>query len=84
MKVVIGLGNPGPEFDGTRHNVGWWVADRLAYDWHFGSYRREGRALVTEGSVRETQVRLMKPTTYSNRSGLSRRPLREVDAFDPT
>ena len=84
MKVVIGLGNPGPEYDATRHNVGWWVADRLAHDWGFDFFKREGRALVTEGTVSETPVRLMKPTTYMNRSGLSLRPLRTLESFDAT
>jgi len=84
MKVVIGLGNPGPEYDATRHNVGWWVIDRLAYDWDFGSFEREGTARVTEGDVGETPVRLMKPTTYMNRSGLALRSLREFEDFDPS
>ena len=84
MKVVIGLGNPGPEHDATRHNVGWWVVDRLAYDWGFDLFEREGRAFVTEGIVGETRVRLMKPTTYMNRSGLSLRPLRTLESFDAT
>jgi PTH1 family peptidyl-tRNA hydrolase len=83
MKVVMGLGNPSPEYDGTRHNVGWWVVDRLAYDWDFDSFRRSGPALVTEGMVHETLVRLVKPTTYMNRSGLAVRPLLQ-DAFDAT
>ena len=83
MKVVVGLGNPGPEHDAARHNVGWWVVDRLAYDWGFDLFRREGRAFVTEGAVGETQVRLMKPTTYMNRSGLSLRPLRSLESFEP-
>jgi PTH1 family peptidyl-tRNA hydrolase len=82
MKVVVGLGNPGPEHDAARHNVGWWVVDRLAYDWGFDLFRREGRAFVTEGTVGETQVRLMKPTTYMNRSGLSLRPLRSLESFE--
>lgn len=83
MKVVIGLGNPGPEYDATRHNVGWWVADRLAYDWDFDAFRRDGRALVTEGTVDQETVRLVKPTTYMNRSGLAMRPLLEGGGFDP-
>jgi PTH1 family peptidyl-tRNA hydrolase len=82
MKVVMGLGNPGPEYDATRHNVGWWVADRLSHDWGFEPFRRDGRALVTEGAVGETTVRLVKPTTYMNRSGLAVRPLLAMDAFD--
>lgn len=82
MKAVVGLGNPGPEYDATRHNVGWWVADRLAYDWDFDSFRRDGRALVTEGMVDEALVRLVKPTTYMNRSGLAMRPLLATNGFD--
>lgn len=82
MKVVLGLGNPGPVYDATRHNVGWWVVDRLAYDWDFGPFVREGKAFVSEGEVGGTPVRLMKPTTYMNRSGLSLRPLRDFEGFD--
>lgn len=83
MKVVIGLGNPGPEYDATRHNVGWWVVDRLAYDWSFEPFRRDGKAFVSEGDVGGTAVRLMKPRTYMNRSGLALRGLRDVEGFDP-
>lgn len=82
MKVVIGLGNPGPEYDATRHNVGWWVVDRLAYDWDFGPFKRDGRAFVSGGRLGETDVRLVKPTTYMNKSGLAMRPLRAVESFD--
>lgn len=83
MKVVIGLGNPGPEYDATRHNVGWWVVDRLAYDWDFGPFRRDGRALVSEGPVGTHEVRLVKPTTYMNRSGAALRSLPGGEDFDP-
>jgi peptidyl-tRNA hydrolase, PTH1 family len=84
MKVVMGLGNPGPEYDATRHNVGWWVADRLAYDWDFPTFRRDGRALVSDGRVADAQVRLMKPTTYMNRSGLAVRSLESLEGFEPS
>ena len=69
MKIVAGLGNPGPEYDQTRHNVGWWAVDRLAYDWDFGAFVREGRNLVSGGRMRGEDVLLVKPTTYMNRSG---------------
>jgi len=82
MKVVIGLGNPGPEYDATRHNVGWWVVDRLAYDWDFGPFRRDGKAFVSDGTVGDLEVRLMKPTTYMNRSGLALRSVRVLEEFD--
>ena len=78
----MGLGNPGPEYDATRHNVGWWVLDRLAYDWDFPVFRRDGRALVSEGSVADARVLLMKPTTYMTRSGLAARALAELEGFD--
>jgi PTH1 family peptidyl-tRNA hydrolase len=84
VKVVVGLGNPGPEYDATRHNVGWWVLDRLAYDWDFDTFRRSGKAFVTEGRVGETAVRLVKPRTYMNRSGLALRELRDLEDFEPS
>ncbi len=84
MHVVLGLGNPGPDYDANRHNVGWWLVDRLAYDWDFGPFERQGRAHVTEGTVGSELVRLVKPTTYMNRSGQALRFLREVEEFDPS
>jgi len=82
VKVVIGLGNPGPEYDATRHNVGWWVLDRLVYDWDFETFQRSGKAFVTEGSVGSETVRLVKPRTYMNRSGLVFRELLDLEDFD--
>jgi peptidyl-tRNA hydrolase, PTH1 family len=61
LKIVAGLGNPGPEYDGTRHNVGWWALDRIALDWDFGPYKREGATLVTSGSREGLDVVLLKP-----------------------
>jgi peptidyl-tRNA hydrolase, PTH1 family len=83
VKVVIGLGNPGPEYDATRHNVGWWLLDRLAYEWDFPLFKREGRALVTDGSRGDKRFRLMKPTTYVNRSGQALVALASLKDFQP-
>lgn len=69
MKIVAGLGNPGPEYDDTRHNVGWWVVDRLAHDWGLGAFERRGAALTVEGTAAGERVRLLKPLTFMNRSG---------------
>lgn len=82
MKIVVGLGNPGPEYDATRHNVGWWVVDRLAHDWDFGPFVRRGPALQSEGSAAGCDVRLLKPTTYMNRSGVALRELVNLEGFD--
>ena len=54
MKVIVGLGNPGREYERTRHNVGWWVVDHLADVWHFDGWqkRRGSRAPRAGGSAR--------------------------------
>jgi PTH1 family peptidyl-tRNA hydrolase len=84
VKVVCGLGNPGPEYDDTRHNVGWWLVDRLAKDWKLGPFRRRGPALEADGAVGVHDVRLIKPVTWMNRSGAGLVGLRDAEEFDPT
>ena len=74
MKVILGLGNPGPEYERTRHNVGWMVLDHLADVWHFDPWRRDGDAKTATGRVGPYQVRLVKPQTYYNLSGTVLRP----------
>lgn len=66
---MVGLGNPGPEYDSTRHNVGWWVLDRFAYDQDLGSFERQGKSWVSEGRTGAIRWRLIKPRTWMNRSG---------------
>ena len=75
MKVISGLGNPGPRYDATRHNVGWWLVDRLSSDWGLGPFRREGSGLTAHGTVGDHSVLLIKPVTYMNRSGAALAPL---------
>jgi PTH1 family peptidyl-tRNA hydrolase len=74
MKVIVGLGNPGKEYERTRHNVGWWVVDHLADVWHFDSWKKDGDARVTNGTIGGVKVRLVKPQTYMNLSGAVLRP----------
>jgi PTH1 family peptidyl-tRNA hydrolase len=80
--VIVGLGNPGPRYDATRHNVGWWVADRLAYDWDFGPFVTEGSYGVSRGTVGPHEVEVRKPMTYMNRSGLAVADLLDPEGFD--
>lgn len=82
MKVIVGLGNPGRRFDDTRHNVGWWALDRLAYDWEFGSFEQVGLALRVDGVVDGVAVRLAKPVTFMNESGRALMFLRRLSGFD--
>lgn len=74
MKVIVGLGNPGKEYERTRHNVGWWVVDHLADVWHIDGWKRDGDARVAAGTVNGVKVRLVKPQTYMNLSGAILRP----------
>ena len=74
MKVILGLGNPGKEYERTRHNVGWWVLDHLADVWRFDGWKKDGDARVLTGLVRDQKVRLVKPLTYMNLSGAVLRP----------
>lgn len=74
MKVIVGLGNPGKEYERTRHNVGWWVVDHLADVWRFDGWKKDGEARVITGTVHGVKVRLVKPLTYMNLSGAVLRP----------
>ncbi len=68
MKLVIGLGNPGPQYEHTRHNVGFRVVDLLAtkYGW---KWERHGRAMLASGNIGTEKVVLVKPLTFMNKSG---------------
>ena len=69
MKIIAGLGNIGKEYDKTRHNIGFMVADELARRWNLeGSWRTDRNALFVEYRAPE-KVFLLKPTTYMNLSG---------------
>lgn len=69
MKLVVGLGNPGPKYAGTRHNVGFDTADELAGRWKTGFDREKFHAWFAATEVGGEKVVLLKPTTYMNRSG---------------
>ncbi len=79
----MGLGNPGPEYARTRHNVGWWVVDHLADVWRFDGWKKDGDARVAAGNVAGRPVRLVKPLTYVNLSGAALRNYLRRETFDP-
>jgi len=78
MKIIVGLGNPGREYEETRHNVGFRVVERLAARHGIGGWRRRFRSLVAEGRVERERVMLMKPQTFMNESG---RAVRDATAW---
>jgi PTH1 family peptidyl-tRNA hydrolase len=68
--LVAGLGNPGREYERTRHNVGWLVVDELARR-HGGSFRSKFSGRLAETRVDDLRLALLKPETYMNESGRS-------------
>ena len=78
--AVVGLGNPGPEYRGTRHNVGQRVLDALATQLK-KAWRRDGQAMVAHAAWRGEPLHLIKPLTFMNVSGPAvAAALRRVDA----
>jgi PTH1 family peptidyl-tRNA hydrolase len=74
MKLVVGLGNPGPKYNGTRHNIGFAVLDYLAAAPGVGTWRSKFQAWVAEATEGSEQVLFMKPDTFMNLSGRAVRP----------
>lgn len=72
IRLIVGLGNPGPDYAATRHNVGFWLVDALAL-LHGGCFRVEPklRGELCRLSIGAADLRLLKPLTYMNRSGQS-------------
>ena len=72
IRLIVGLGNPGPEYEATRHNVGFWLAEAIAAG-HGGVFRLEPKfhGLLARGTLGGQDLRLLKPATYMNRSGQS-------------
>ena len=81
MKVVVGLGNPGRKYQGTRHNVGFEVVDNLAASFRGGRFQGRFQAQVAEIVEDSNRVLLVKPETFMNLSG---RCVREVVDFYQT
>jgi PTH1 family peptidyl-tRNA hydrolase len=69
MKLIVGLGNPGAEYERTRHNVGWMVLDAFAKKFRIDIARHEKSAMTGTGRVAGGSVMLAKPLTYMNLSG---------------
>jgi PTH1 family peptidyl-tRNA hydrolase len=84
LKLIVGLGNPGPEHADTRHNAGFWFIDQLAAR-HGGSLRPHARYHGDVGrvTVEGHELWLLKPTVYMNRSGMAVRALTDYMRLAP-
>ena len=67
--LIVGLGNPGPRFHGTRHNIGFHVVDLLAEKWGIAVNERRPKAVLGRGEYKGHPVVLAKPRTFMNNSG---------------
>ena len=71
-QLIVGLGNPEPKYDKTRHNIGFAALDILAARWQMSwQENRRFQGLLAEGKYLQQKIRLLKPLTYMNRSGQS-------------
>lgn len=77
MKIIVGLGNPEPEYAETRHNVGWMIVDALVKKFESNelTHNKKLNAFVSEGKIGKEKVTFVKPETFMNKSGLSVKPL---------
>lgn len=70
IKLIVGLGNPGKEYEHTRHNAGFWLLDELAWQWK-ANFKDEKKFFgeVARVSQADSDIWLLKPMTFMNRSG---------------
>lgn len=67
--LVVGLGNPGPEYAGTRHNIGFMAVDALAERWKASAFSKKFQGEIADVTVQSQRALLLKPLTFMNRSG---------------
>lgn len=82
MYIIAGLGNPSKEYEGTRHNVGFQVIDRIAEKYNISVDAKKHRALIGKGMIAGQKVILAKPQTFMNLSGESIRSLLDYYKID--
>jgi PTH1 family peptidyl-tRNA hydrolase len=82
--AIVGLGNPGPDYERTRHNAGFWFADAVAARWR-GSFRTESKFFgqLARVKIEGSEVLLLKPATFMNRSGQAVQALMQFYKLSP-
>lgn len=84
MYVVVGLGNPGRKYEGTKHNIGFHAIDRLAHRLQISVTKLKHKALIGEGHIGGEKVVLVKPQTFMNLSGQSVMELMQFYKLEPS
>ncbi len=83
MRLFVGLGNPGTQYAGNRHNIGFMALDRIAADHGFGPWKAKFQGQIAEGRFGSDKVLLLKPETFMNRSGQSVRAAMDFFKLEP-
>lgn len=83
MRLLVGLGNPGPEYARTRHNIGFMAADRIARRYSFSDFKKKFQGEYADGSIDGERVILLKPMTFMNLSGNSVGALAQFYKVEP-
>jgi len=86
MKLIVGLGNPGFEYENTRHNAGFKAVERLADEFGFGPFQlvAKHKAEIAEGNIGDEKAILAKPQTFMNLSGQAVRTLTQFYKVEPS
>ena len=84
MYIIAGLGNPGKEYAGSRHNVGFMTLDELADRYNIDVREKAHKALIGKGMIEGNKVILVKPQTYMNLSGESIRSVMDYYKTEPS
>lgn len=82
MYIIVGLGNPGKDYDNTRHNVGFMVIDEAAEKYHISVNEKKHKAIIGKGFIAGQKVILVKPQTFMNLSGESVRDIIDYYKID--
>ena len=83
MRIIIGLGNPGKDYEKTRHNAGFRVIDLLCEKYEIQTTRMKFHSMIGEGRIAGEKVLLVKPTTYMNNSGQAVREIVSYYQLEP-
>jgi PTH1 family peptidyl-tRNA hydrolase len=83
MYLIVGLGNPGPKYSKTRHNVGYMVIEKLSGRWGIDVDKSRFEGLTGNGPIKGESVLLLRPETYMNRSGFSVRAAMDFYKLEP-
>ena len=78
MRLIVGLGNPGPQYESTRHNAGFMLVDKLAGEYGISLAKKKFEVIYGRGAIEGVEVMLAKPMAFMNRSGW---PVQKLAAY---